>query len=281
MKRRTFIAGLGGAALAWPLAASAQQPGRIYRIGFLLPDLRDSSPVIALFDELRLNSLIESQNLEVLPNGFDVRDEQIHELATALVKAAPDAIVAGPERPLRALQAATRTVPLIGMSEDLVAEGLVASLARPGGNTTGISLLSPELDGKRQDLLIEATPRARRVAALYDSRVTPPKHLQSLENDAQAHHVQLSVFGVARPEEAIDAAKTSNAEALNFLATPLGRWPINFSSSSEGTDRTDRPGSKPKDETDGFHDYRNRSLCSRFEVTNREEEPDQTGNPHE
>ena len=60
------------------------------------------------------------------------------------------------------------------MSEDLVAEGLVASLARPGGNITGISLLSPELDGKRQDILIEAVPGARRIAAMVDSKVTPP-----------------------------------------------------------------------------------------------------------
>ena len=97
----------------------------------------------------------------MLPGGFEVRDERLVELAAALIKSAPDVIVAGPERPLRALQAATRTVPLIGMSEDLVAEGLVASLARPGGNITGISLLSPELDGKRQDILIEAVPRIR------------------------------------------------------------------------------------------------------------------------
>jgi putative ABC transport system substrate-binding protein len=149
MKRRDFITLLSGAA-TWPFAAQAQEPGRIYRIGFLIPTPRDRPPVVAFFDELRLNGFIENQNLKVVPGGFDARDEQFVELATALVKAAPDAIVAGPELPLRALQAATRTVPLIGMSEDLVAEGLVASLARPGGNVTGISLLSPELDGKRR-----------------------------------------------------------------------------------------------------------------------------------
>src|SRR6516165_5302477 len=163
MTRRNLVALLAGAA-AWPLAARAQEPGRSYRIGFLIPSPKNRPPVAALFDELRLNGFIENQNLEVLPGGFDVRDEQLAELAAALVKAAPDAIVAGPELPLRALQTATRTVPLIGMSEDLVAERLVASLARPGGNITGISLLSPELDGKRQDVLIEAVPGARRIA---------------------------------------------------------------------------------------------------------------------
>jgi putative ABC transport system substrate-binding protein len=223
MTRRNLVALLAGAA-AWPLAARAQEPGRSYRIGFLIPSPKNRPPVAALFDELRLNGFIENQNLEVLPGGFDVRDEQLAELAAALVKAAPDAIVAGPELPLRALQTATRTVPLIGMSEDLVAERLVASLARPGGNITGISLLSPELDGKRQDVLIEAVPGARRIAAMADSKVTPPYHLQMLQHAARSRGIELLTFGVSGPEEivsAIDAAKASGAEALNFLATPL------------------------------------------------------------
>jgi putative ABC transport system substrate-binding protein len=206
------------------MVARGQEPDRIYRLGFLVPIPRDRPPVVALFDELRLNGFIESQNLEVLPGGFDIRDEQLVELAAALVKAAPDAIVAGPERPLRAVQAVTRTVPLIGMSEDLVAEGLVASLARPGGNITGISLLSPELDGKRQDILIEAVPGVRRIAVMFDSKVTPPYHVQVLQHAARSRGVEASLFGVKVPEDigpAIDAAKASNVEALNFLATPL------------------------------------------------------------
>src|SRR5262247_406581 len=141
-----------------------------------------------------------------------------------LVAAAPDAIIAGPAPPLRALQAVTRTIPLIGMSEDMVGEGLVASLARPGGNITGISLLSPELDGKRQDILIEAVPNAHHIAAMADSRQTPPYHLQALQHAARSRGVELAVFGVNGPEEvasAINGAKASGTEALNFLATPL------------------------------------------------------------
>jgi putative ABC transport system substrate-binding protein len=223
MRRREFIAALGGAA-AWPLVARGQEPGRIYRLGFLIPTPRNRPPVLALFDELRLNGFIENQNLDVLPGGFDVHDEQIAELAAALVKAVPDAIIAGPERPLRALQNTTRTVPLVGMSEDLVAEGLVASLARPGGNITGISLLSPELDGKRQDILIEAAPGVRRIAVMFDSKVTPPYHLQVLQRAARSRGVEASILGVEAAEDigsAMDAAKTSNAEAFNFPATPL------------------------------------------------------------
>ena len=110
------------------------------------------------------------------------------------------------------------------MTEDMVAAGLVESLARPGSNTTGISLLSPELDGKRQDLLLETVPRARRIAALADSRVTSMRHLQTLQEAAQAHGVELSVFGVTKLEEialVIDNAKAAGAEGINVLATPL------------------------------------------------------------
>jgi putative ABC transport system substrate-binding protein len=224
MKRREFITLLGGAAVAWPLAARAQEPGRTYRIGFLIPSPRERPAVAAFFDELRLNGFIEGQNLTVIPGGFEVSNEQLAERAATLVKAAPDAIIAGPELPLRALQELTRTVPLIGMTEDMVAAGLAASLARPGGNITGISLLSPELDGKRLDILIESVPGARRIAVLADSNVTPPRHLQALQDAARPRGVELSVFGVARPEDivpAINGAKASGAEAINFLATPL------------------------------------------------------------
>jgi putative tryptophan/tyrosine transport system substrate-binding protein len=224
MKRREFITLLGSVAVAWPLVARAQEPGRIYRLGFLLPSPRQAPATLALFDELRLNGFVEGQNLTVISGGFEVGNDHLAEVAAAVLKAAPDAIVAGPALALRALQSVTRSIPVVGMTEDMVAEGLVASLARPGGNTTGISLLSPELDGKRQDFLIEAVPGARRIAAIADSNAAPPYHLQVLQHAARSRGVELSVFGVGGPEEiisAIDAAKASGAEALNFLASPL------------------------------------------------------------
>jgi putative ABC transport system substrate-binding protein len=224
MRRREFITLLGGAAAAWPFAADAQQPDRVYRLGFLLPAGRQTPPVLAMFDELRRNGFVEGKNLEIVPSGFEAVDQNLADLAATLVQASPDAIVAGPELPLRALQARTRTIPLIGMTEDMVAEGLVASLARPGGNITGISLLSPELDGKRQEILIDAVSGARRIAAMADAKVTPSAHFQALQHGARSRGVELLTFGVNSPEEiatAIEAAKAAGAEALNFLATPL------------------------------------------------------------
>src|SRR5271166_4007126 len=122
MKRREFITLMSSAA-AWPLAAHAQQPGPTYRLGFLVATARGSPAIVALFDELRLNGFVEGQNLSVVPGGLEATDEHLADRAAALVNAAPDAIVAGPELPLRALQKLTRTIPIFGMSEDMVAEG--------------------------------------------------------------------------------------------------------------------------------------------------------------
>src|SRR5262249_38732713 len=115
MKRREFITLLGGAVAAWPLPARAEEHGRTYRLGFLLPSSRHGV-VDAFFDELRLNGFVEGKNLVVIPGGFEATDDNLAERAAALINAAPDAIVAGPAPPLRALQAITRTVPLVGMA---------------------------------------------------------------------------------------------------------------------------------------------------------------------
>ena len=145
-------------------------------------------------------------------------------MVALIVKAAPDAIISGPDRYTRAFQEATQTIPIVAMSEDLVTERLVASLARPGGNTTGISILSLALDGKRQDLLMEAVPAARKIATLADTTNTPPQHIKELQDAGRARGIEMSVFGATTREQvvpAIDAAKAAGAEALNFLASPL------------------------------------------------------------
>jgi putative ABC transport system substrate-binding protein len=114
--------------------------------------------------------------------------------------------------------------------------GLVRSLARPGGNITGTSILANELNGKRLELLMEVLKDARQIAALSDPRITTPKHLQILRDGAQSHGVELAVYEAATPEEivpAIDAASKAGAQAMNVLATPL------FSSNSRQiVDRT-------------------------------------------
>jgi putative ABC transport system substrate-binding protein len=224
MKRRDFITLLSGAAAGWPLAAGAQQPGRTYRLGFFLPVARDSPAIVAFFDELRIHGFIEGQNLAIIPGGFQAGNEQVDELVPALVKAGPDAIIAGGDVIPRALQNATRTIPIVVITEDMVAAGFAASLAHPGGNITGISLMSPELDGKRQDILIEAVPSAPRIAVLADSNVATLRHLQALEEAARAHRKELLVVRAAKAEEVVPAmndATTQGAGALNVLSSPM------------------------------------------------------------
>ena len=221
--RREFLTLLGGAA-AWPLTARAQQPNRTYRLGFFLPVARDAPAIIAFFDELRVHGFIEGQNLAVVPGGFQAGNEQIDDLVPALVKAAPDVIIAGGDVIPRALQNATRTIPIVVITEDMVAAGFATSLARPGGNITGISLMSTDLDGKRQDILVEAVPGAPRIAALADSNVATLRHLQALEEAARAHGKELLVVRASKAEEvvpAIDDASTRGAGALNVLSSPM------------------------------------------------------------
>ena len=223
MKRREFITHIAGIAATLPLAARAQDAGGVYRLAFLIPAARRSAAVEAMFDEFRRSGFVEGQNLIVI-GRFGVTSEQIADAVPAILTATPDAIVAGPELYTRALQAATRTVPLLSISEDLVGEGLVTSLAKPGGNITGISLLSPELDDKRQDILIEAVPGIRRMAALADLSITQKRHLQQQQEAARSRGVELSVFSYAKADDiapALEEAKARGAEAVNFLASPM------------------------------------------------------------
>lgn len=106
----------------------------------------------------------------------------------------------------------------------MVAAGLVPSLARPGGNATGLSLLSSDLDGKRLDLLVEVMPGARRMAALADPATTSPQHLQMLIEAARAHGIELLIVEAKRPDEiavSIEMAKRSDVAALNLLSSAM------------------------------------------------------------
>ncbi len=224
MRRRAFIAGLGGAAMLPPRALRAQGMNRSYHLGFLLGAAREAPQNVAFLDELGLLGFIENQNLNIIAGSYGLRNEQYPVLAATFVRAGADAIICGGEVAARAALKATRNVPIFVVSDDVIAEELVQSLARPGGNVTGVSILSTELDGKRQDILIEAVPGARRMAALADRNITSPKHLVVLRDAAQVRGVELLTFSVGTPEEispALTDAKASGAAAINVLATPL------------------------------------------------------------
>jgi len=224
MRRREFITLLGGAAVAWPLTARAQD-GRTYRIGILNINPRGSPVLTAVFDELRRNGLVEGRNLIVEGAGIGIPYPQFGEAARELAKKDIEALmVGGGAPPIRAVQSVLPAMPIVGVADDMVADGLAQSLAQPGGNVTGVSLFAPELDGKRQELLIELLPGVRRVAALADPRVQPPQELQALQEAARARGVELSIHPLTSADAivpAINAAKDAGAGGLNVLAASV------------------------------------------------------------
>ena len=224
MRRREFIT-LMGASVAWLFAAKAQQPGRTYRYGIVAPFPCESAPInIALSDEMRRWGFINGQNLTINCHEFGANNELSSEYAGDLVRAKVDVIVAWGDVAIRAAQQATKTIPILAMTDDMLGSGLVNSLARPNGNTTGVTVLATELDGKRQEILIEAVPGIRGMAALSDISTTTDAKLHALQEAAHARNIELSVHRIAKAEDvtaAIDMAKTSGATALNILASPF------------------------------------------------------------
>jgi putative ABC transport system substrate-binding protein len=224
MRRREFIA-LVGASVTWPFAAIAQEPGRIYHLGCLLPQTRDRFTVVAFFDELKRRGFIEGQNLTVEYRAYAQHVDLIPQYAAELVNTRVDVIVAAGDETVRAVQQATKTIPIVAIVGDMLGSGLVNSLARPDGNTTGVSILVYEADGKRQDILIEAVPGLRLMAVLVDLNYTKNlARLAPLQEAARAHNIEFSIHRVARAEEiaaAIDSAQASGATALNIVASPF------------------------------------------------------------
>jgi len=224
MRRRELIALIGGAALAWPLLARAQQPDRVYRLGSLFYGPRTSNVYAALFNGLRRYGFVEGQNLLADPNGYGLRPEQLASHASEIANQKVDVIVCAGDHAIRAAQQATQTIPILGSTDDMLGSGLVHSMARPEGNTTGNSILSTELNGKRQEILMDLLPTVRHMAALADANTSTPQHLQMLQELTRARGVDLSIYRVSEPEEiagAIDKAKSSGAGALNVLASPF------------------------------------------------------------
>jgi putative tryptophan/tyrosine transport system substrate-binding protein len=224
VRRRDFITLVGGATVAWPLAAPAQEAGRTYRLGGVSGSPRNAPFAVAMFDELRRLGFIEGQNLTIDWRSYGVRADLMPEFVAELVKAHVDVIYAAGVTATRAAQQATKTIPILAITDDMVGSGLVNSMARPDGNTTGVSILAAELDGKRQEILIQAVPGLRRMAAIADSNTTGSSQLQELQDAARARGVELSIHLIASAQEiteGIDAAKASGAEALNVLASPI------------------------------------------------------------
>src|SRR5712691_5301402 len=170
MERRRFMAALAGGLLAAPLAAEAQQAAKVARIGYLSTNLAANPHIHEAFRQgLRDLGYIEGRNVVIEYRDAEGKSERLPALAAELVALKVDVIVAAAGNHIAlAAKQATRTLPIVFAAVvDPVASGLVTSLARPGGNVTGASTVSPELVGKRLELLTQAVPGVSRVAVLW------------------------------------------------------------------------------------------------------------------
>ena len=193
MKRREFITLLGGAAAAWPLSVRAQQPGKPPTIGFLGADASAFAPWTAAFVAgLRDLGWIEGRTIKIEYRWSEGRPERYAEIAAEFVRLKVDVIVTvGSAVPI--IKQATSAIPIVfAVGIDPVGSGLVASLARPGGNVTGLSIQANELAGKRLELLREIVPQLRRLAIMFNADNTQPV-LEMGETQAEARRLGLEV----------------------------------------------------------------------------------------
>jgi putative ABC transport system substrate-binding protein len=179
MRRREFIASLSGVVAMWPLSeACSQEHGRSYRLGILAQAPRNAAHWTAFFDELHKNGFTEGENLSLI-DGFNTPPDRAERIAKMIIAQRPDVVLTAGVL-TKVVQQETKVIPILTVSDDLIAEQVVASLAHPGANITGISILATELDGKRQEILLEAVPLTRRLAILVDPSVTPQRQLEQL-----------------------------------------------------------------------------------------------------
>jgi putative tryptophan/tyrosine transport system substrate-binding protein len=226
VKRREFITLIGGAVAAWPLGARTQQPPKP-TIGFLGPNTPslDSRRVGAFVQRLRELGWIESRNVAIEYRWAEGRTERLAEFAAEFVRLKVDVIVTSATPPVLAAKKATSVIPIVFAAVgDPVGTGLVTSLARPGGNVTGLSLQATDLAGKRLELLRELVPGLRRLAIMANTG-SPPAVLEMTEVQTTARTLGLDAIAseIRRPEDIAPAVESfkGRAEALYICNDPL------------------------------------------------------------
>jgi putative tryptophan/tyrosine transport system substrate-binding protein len=226
MRRREFITLLGGAA-AWPLAARAQQPAKLPIIGFLgesTPSAQ-SQRTAAFVQRLRELGWIEAHTVMVEYRWAEGRSERFAEIATEFIRLKVDIIVTSSTPAVLAAKRATSIIPVVfAIAADPVGTGLVASLARPGGNVTGLSIQSTDIAAKRLELLREAVPHLRRLAIMADVH-NPASVLEVREIQAAAETLgfEFNTLEILRPEDIAPAFERldGRADAVYLPTAPV------------------------------------------------------------
>jgi len=220
MDRRAFMGTLAGGLLAAPLAAAAQQAGKVWRVAVLTGGLpRSAAPVRALEQRLAELGYVEGRNLAIDFQSAGGQNDRLPALAGELVQGRPDVLVAFSTQSALAAKNATQTIPIVlGAVGDPVGSGIVPSLGRPGGNITGASMLNAELSAKGLQLLKEAVPAASRVAVLWNSGNRLHREVRGAsEAAAKTMKVVLQFVDVRGSDDlprAFDAITQQRADAL-------------------------------------------------------------------
>jgi putative tryptophan/tyrosine transport system substrate-binding protein len=234
LKRREFITLIGGAVTAWPFAARAQQPERIRRIGALSPLPADhpeaKARMAAFLQELAQFGWVDGRNVRIDARWGAGDTDRIRRYAAELVALAPDVILATSTATVAPLQEATRTVPIVFASViDPVGAGFVASLARPGGNTTGFAIYEYGISGKWLELLKQIAPGVTRAAVLRDPTIASGiGQFAAIQGAAPPFGVEVSPVSVRDAEE-IERDITEFARASNGGLIVTGATRVNIS----------------------------------------------------
>jgi putative tryptophan/tyrosine transport system substrate-binding protein len=235
MRRREFIAVIAGVA-AWPLTAHAQQPDRVHRVAIFSTTGRDRVWHLhqALIDGLRELGFVEGKNIVFEHRFAEGKMERLADIAGELVSLRPEVIVAGPNTSIQAVRQASSTIPIVmTAASEPVASGLIASLARPGGNITGMTVeVTPDTYGLRLQLLKEISAKASRVAVRWNPDAISIQARQATEDAAKQLGISLT-FHEARRIEDLELRFSSIAnEAIDGLVvfndglTYARRWEI-------------------------------------------------------
>jgi len=231
MKRRTFITLLGGAATAWPLAARAQQPERMRRIGVLTVsaerDPEAKAWLTAFQDGLQQLGWLQGRNISIEYRWADGDWDRLRTYAAELVRMAPDVLFAAATPALAALHEQTRSLPIEFVQvSDPVKLGFVANLARPGGKITGFTNFEHPIAGKWLELIRDTAPGAMRVLVIFEPDIPAQlAYLQAIEAAAPTFRVELTRAGVrnaAEIERAIDAFAQEPKGALIVVPSAIG-----------------------------------------------------------
>jgi putative ABC transport system substrate-binding protein len=221
--RRQFVA-LSGAAAAWPLAAGAQQPGKLPTIGFLGTGSQSSwrSWTGAFVERLRELGWIERRTVAIEYRWAEGHRKRFAEIAAEFVRLKVDVIVTSGASGIEVKRTAPAIPIILGVANDPVGEGLVASLARPGGNVTGLSLQASDIAGKRLSLLRELLPGLRRLAILADvGYPAAVLEMREAQTTARALGLELVILEIREAEDIAPAFETHKTDALFVGGGPL------------------------------------------------------------